>query len=168
MKPTVTLRAMEPEDLDLLYEIENNRELWNIGATNVPYSRYALHTYLAQTQNNIYADEQVRLMIENSERQTVGIIDLTAFDPRHQRAELGIVIQNAFRGKGYATAAVQEMLNYCRDMLHLHQLFAFVATDNNESLALFTHLGFQRGATLKDWLYRSGRYHDAVLMQFFL
>ena len=34
------LRAIEPEDLDLLYQIENNTELWQVGATNVPYSRY--------------------------------------------------------------------------------------------------------------------------------
>lgn len=166
--PTVTLRAMEPEDLDLLYEIENDRSLWNVGATNVPYSRYALHTYLAQSQSNIYADEQVRLMIENDQRQTVGIIDLTQFDPRNQRAELGIVILNACRGKGYASAAVRQIFGYSRDILHLHQLYAFVATDNEDSLALFTHLGFQRGATLRDWLFRNGTYHDACLMQFFL
>ena len=27
---SVTLRAMEPEDLDVLYQIENDRSLWNI------------------------------------------------------------------------------------------------------------------------------------------
>lgn len=164
----MTLRAMEPEDLDLLYEIENDRELWNVGATNVPYSRYALHTYIAQSQCNIYADEQVRLMIENAERKTVGIIDLTQFDPRNLRAELGIVVLNACRGKGYATAAVHKIIDYCRNILHLHQLYAYVATDNAESLALFTRLGFERGATLRDWLYSAGAYHDACLMQRFL
>ena len=38
----VTLRAIEPEDLDLLYQIENNQQLWHVGATNVPYSRYTI------------------------------------------------------------------------------------------------------------------------------
>lgn len=33
---------MEPEDLDVLYEIENDAEMWHIGAVNVPYSRYLL------------------------------------------------------------------------------------------------------------------------------
>ena len=37
--PTVHLRAIEPEDLDLLYRIENDVKLWNVGTTNVPYSR---------------------------------------------------------------------------------------------------------------------------------
>ena len=63
--PPVNLRAMEPEDLDLLYTIENNRELWNVGTTNVPYSRYALHNYIASSSSDIYVDRQVRLMIED-------------------------------------------------------------------------------------------------------
>ena len=38
-KGKVKLRAMEPEDLDVLYEIENDAEMWHVGAVNVPYSR---------------------------------------------------------------------------------------------------------------------------------
>ena len=37
--PSIRLRAIEPEDLDLLYLIENDTRLWNVGTTNVPYSR---------------------------------------------------------------------------------------------------------------------------------
>ena len=51
--PSVHLRAIEPEDLDLLYRIENDIKLWNIGATNVPYSRYTLHDYIANASGDI-------------------------------------------------------------------------------------------------------------------
>ncbi len=27
----IRLRAMEPEDLDVLYQIENNQKLWDVG-----------------------------------------------------------------------------------------------------------------------------------------
>ena len=73
----VNLRAMEPEDLDLLYRIENDHELWSLGSTNVPYSRYALHEYMANSTGDIYTDKQVRLIIENEDRVTVGLADLT-------------------------------------------------------------------------------------------
>ena len=63
----VRLRAMEPEDLDFLYNIENDRELWNVGNTNVPYSRYVLHDYIANATNDIYSDGQVRMIVENAE-----------------------------------------------------------------------------------------------------
>ena len=95
----VRLRAMEPEDLDMLYHIENDRSLWNISATNVPYSRYALHNYIADAKNDIYIDGQLRMMIENREQEIVGVIDLVNFDPKHQRAEMGIIIMKPFRQK---------------------------------------------------------------------
>ena len=72
----VKLRAMEPEDLDWLYRIENNPDLWTVGATNVPYSRYALHDYIANSSNDIYSDRQVRFIIENYKGNVVGIVDL--------------------------------------------------------------------------------------------
>ena len=32
----IHLRALEPEDLDFLYEMENDESLWEMGGTNVP------------------------------------------------------------------------------------------------------------------------------------
>ena len=66
------LRAIEPEDLDLLYQIENDQSLWKVGTTNVPYSRYTLHDYIASSSDDIYADRQVRMIVENDEGETVG------------------------------------------------------------------------------------------------
>ena len=91
----IRLRAMEPEDLDLLYKIENDESLWSVSTTNVPYSRYVLHDYIANSKNDIFADSQVRLIIETDDRRAnIGLLDLVNFDPRHQRAELGIILLN--------------------------------------------------------------------------
>ena len=65
--PDIRLRAIEPEDLDLLYRIENDMSMWNVGTTNVPYSRYTLHDYIATSNDDIYADRQVRLVVEDSQ-----------------------------------------------------------------------------------------------------
>ena len=89
---TVRLRALEPEDLDMLYCIENDYKLWNVGPTNVPYSRYVLHNYIANSSGNIYADCEVRQMIVNDEGETVGIVDITDFDAKNCRADVGIVV----------------------------------------------------------------------------
>lgn len=166
--PQVTLRAMEPEDLDLLYQIENDREIWDVGQTNVPYSYYTLRNYIANSTSDIYADRQVRLMIVASEHGTVGIVDLINFDPQHNRAEVGIVIRKSFRHLGFANAAMTQLVDYSRKVLHLHQLYAFVAKDNEPSMRLFSQLGFSATSELKDWLYDGEVYHSAMLMQFFL
>lgn len=166
--PKIILRAMEPEDLDVLYKIENDTSLWGVGVTNVPYSRYTLHDYIANSVGDIYTDKQVRLMIDNEQGQTVGIIDITDFDPRHRRAELGVVIQCQHRGKGYAKTAILEVIAYAREILHLHQLYLYVDTQNVISLEIFKKSGFTCSAELKDWLLKGENYKNAVLMQYFL
>ena len=100
---------MEPEDLDLLYAIENDRALWDLGATNVPYSRYVLHDYIANAKNDIYADGQVRMIIENEGGEVVGLIDMMNHDAKNNKAELGIVVMNRYRRQGYASAAISQM-----------------------------------------------------------
>lgn len=157
---------MEPEDLDLLYHIENDTKLWDVGATNVPYSRYVLHDYIASNQYDIYADRQVRFMVENEAHEVVGILDLINFEPRHQRAEVGIVVLNRFRRRGYGKAALEECMTYASCILHLHQLYAYIDASNEASLQLFSSLGFSRGAVLKQWLSQGHEYHDAIVVQY--
>lgn len=161
----VTLRAMEPEDLDLLYRIENDNSLWNVGITNVPYSRYILRDFIASSTGDIYKDGQVRLIIENSEREVVGIADLVNFDARNCRAEVGIVIECQHWRKGYAAEALSLMADYSRKVLHLHQLYAIVSKDNLASIALFSKAGYQVTAEMKDWLYTGKEYISAQLLQ---
>ena len=166
--PEVTLRAIEPEDLDLLYRIENDVKLWNVGTSNVPYSRYTLHDYIASSCGDIYIDRQVRMMIENSQRQVVGIVDIVNFDPSNRRAELGLVIEEPFRHQGYGMSTIRQIAAYALNVLHLHQLFAFIDARNEACLQLFRELGCVETSRLKDWLFDGVEYHEAVVMQMIL
>jgi len=163
--PTVGLRALEPEDLELLYQIENDTQLWAVGATNVPYSRYVLHDYIANSTGDIYADKQVRLIVELEGQQTVGIADLINFDPRHLRAEIGLLILPEYRGKGIGGAILEQLEDYARRILLLHQIYAVIGTDNEAATRLFEHRGYLSGTVLHDWLYDGRQYHDARVWQ---
>ena len=167
-KPKVFLRALEPEDLDLLYGIENNPEVWDVSPTNVPYSRYVLHNYLANTVNDIYVDKQVRFVIDADKEQCIGLLDVVHCDPKHRRAEVSIVLRKEFRKKGLAQSALLQLLDYSLRVLHLHQLYAVVPKANQGSVDLFTRVGFKINAELKDWLFDGENYNDAILMQYIL
>ena len=163
--PSVHLRAIEPEDLDLLYRIENDVKLWNVGITNVPYSRYTLHDYVANATYDIYTDRQVRMMVENDQHEVVGIVDLVSFDPANRRAEVGLIILDAFRKQGYGSSVLEALANYALTVVHLHQLYAYVAVTNEASLRLFQKMSYETAATIKEWLYDGKKYRDVVLMQ---
>lgn len=166
--PHVHIRALEPEDLELLYQIENDINLWQVGATNVPYSRFVLRDFITRSTGDIYTDKQVRLIVEDGLGTTIGIVDLIDFDPRHLRAEVGIVIRPAYRHQGYAQAALANLKEYCKEVLRLHQLYAIIADTNEASRHLFQNSGFEATAKLKDWLYEDGKYTSATVMQSFL
>ena len=163
--PAISLRALEPEDLDLLYRIENDDALWGVGITNVPYSRFLLHEFLSSSTGDIYTDKQVRLVIENESHQTVGLADRMSFDPKNMKAELGLVILRACRHQGYAAATILKIHDYARRTLHLHQIYVVIAVSNDNTLRLFQQMGYQQSARLADWLFDGEHYHDAIVMQ---
>ena len=163
--PPVHLRAIEPEDLDLLYRIENDRSLWNVGTSNVPYSRYTLHDYIANASDDIYADRQVRMMVENEAGTIVGIVDIVNFDPSNRRAEVGLIILYDYRRQGYGSSVLSVIADYAVSALHLHQLFAFIDTSNEASVRLFKRMHYQASSVIKDWLYDGREYRDVVMLQ---
>ncbi|OFX63742.1 MAG: GNAT family N-acetyltransferase [Bacteroidetes bacterium GWB2_41_8] len=148
----VRFRALEPDDIDLLYEWENDSEIWEVSNTYEPFSKYILAKYIKESQRDIYESKQVRMIIETHEGKAVGAIDLFDFDPFHFRAGVGILIHDEKDRKlGYATDALQLLCNYATNHLRLHQLFANISADNLASIKLFETNGFELSGTKKDW-----------------
>ena len=52
----LTLRPLEPEDLQLLYDLENDSTLWDSSNTTAPYSKFTLKNYIQSTQGDIFAE----------------------------------------------------------------------------------------------------------------
>ena len=94
----IYLRAVEPEDMDVMYEMENDPSMWDISNFTVPYSRYVLRQYIEGSQCDVFADKQLRLMIvRKSDHCILGTIDITDFVPLHSRGEVGIAIHKDYR-----------------------------------------------------------------------
>ena len=73
----ISLRTPEPEDLELMYAMENDTTLWSVGNTTLPYSRYTLRLYLEQSKQDLYAERQARFVIGVEDGEAAGNI-LTA------------------------------------------------------------------------------------------
>lgn len=163
----IHLRALEPEDLDILYRCENDSTLWQYGSTLTPYSRFILREYLQNIQNDIYQTHQLRLMItRNEDKKAIGTIDLFDFDPHHRRAAVGILVFHGEQGKGIGAEALHLLSDYAFGFLHLHQLYAHIPENNIYSLKLFSRCGFVRCGQLNDWIQKSThRYENVIMMQ---
>lgn len=162
----IYLRALEPEDLDFLFEIENNEDFWEVSATSTPYSRYVLKQYLENAHRDIYEVKQLRLVICEYDHSCTGLIDLFDFEPRHRRAAIGIIIKNrSNRNKGFGTEALKLLCDYCFTHLDLHQVYANVGVNNTSSKLLFKKSGFVLTAQKKDWNLINGSFQDELTYQ---
>ena len=162
----IHLRALEPEDLDFLDTTENDTSFWEVSSTQVPFSRYILEQYIANSHTDIYAAKQLRLLIaENNTDKPLGMIDLFDFNPQHKRAGIGILITKENQQKGYASEALELLIKYSFDTFDLHQIYANITTDNKNSLALFKKFNFKEIGTKKEWIYTNNEFKDEVLLQ---
>jgi diamine N-acetyltransferase len=149
----VKLRALEPTDIDLLYEWENDSSLWELSNTRAPFSRHVLAQYLENAGQDIFEQKQVRLIIQTTEGKPVGAVDLYDVDLFHQRAGIGILIhRNEDRRHGYATDTLAVLENYASEILGIRQLFASIREDNDASIHLFQKSGYALTGIRKKWL----------------
>lgn len=162
----ISLRPLEPEDIEMLYRWENDVEIWNLSNTKTPFSKHILAQYILESAKDIYESKQLRLIIQNEEMEAVGAVDLFDFEPYHQRAGVGILIHHkADRNKGYASDALMALSVYAFDVLCLRQLYANIAEDNLNSIKLFKKVGFTQAGIKKDWLKTISGWKDEYLFQ---
>jgi diamine N-acetyltransferase len=164
----LTLRALEPADIDLLFKWENDEEMWYLSNTVEPFSRFTLEQYILNSHQDIFSAKQLRLLIDvnnETENKTIGSIDLFDFDPVNKRAGIGILISKGNRNKGFANEALEMLIDYGFNTLHLHQLYCNVSTHNIASLKLFKKQGFTVVGIKKEWIHVKNKWIDEQLLQ---
>ncbi len=165
----IIFRALEPSDVEILYNWENDRSVWRLSNTIVPFSRYILEQYINNLHNDIYTARQLRLMIDANDNadnfKTVGCIDIFDFDPVNMRAGVGILIDKDYRGKGFASKALGNLIEYVFDVLALHQLYCNITADNKNSIELFKKFNFEIVGLKKQWIKNKDSWLDEYMLQ---
>jgi diamine N-acetyltransferase len=164
---TIYIRALEPNDLEFIYAVENDLSIWEVSNTQTPYSRFLIKQYLENAHQDIYEAKQLRLAVcQDQDFPAIGLIDLFDFDPKNNRAGIGIVIKdNERRNQNIGSEALTLLIKYSFYHLNLHQLYANIGVKNEASMALFTKFGFEKIGIKKDWLLVNGVYQDEAIFQ---
>lgn len=166
IKENIQLRAVEPEDLEILYQWENDTQLWEVGNTRIPYSKYALKQYISESFIDIYESKQLRLMIvDTCTNETVGTVDLFDFDPHHSRIALGLYVSKPHQGKGIAKTAMSIIEDYVFNFLKVNQLYCHIAATNTASRSLFEQLEYLSSGLLHSWIKTTNGYEDIIVFQ---
>lgn len=162
----IILRAPELQDIELLFQWENDQRIWHLSQTLIPYSRFDIEQFILQGNHDIYVEKQFRFMITSKEDQSLlGCVDLFDFDPHNSRVGIGILIDENHRQKGWASEALDVLIPYSFNQLKVHQLYCNVLLSNADSLNLFKRKHFSEIGVKKEWVFHEGKYQDEVLLQ---
>jgi len=167
---TIFLRSLVISDLEVLLRIENNKAFWYLSDTTSEFSEEVMLDYLANAQEAITKIQQYRFAICDVKTQhIVGLVDLYDYDALHQKAGVGILIEDTkHRKKGYATEALSLLLKYAKEQLGLHQLYANILEENTPSISLFEKQGFQQIGNKIDWRRIDGVFKNELLYQYIM
>jgi diamine N-acetyltransferase len=146
------LRAVESSDATALFLWENDTNHWRIANTEVPFSMHAIHNLIEQYAS-IRTSGQLRLMIcLNDTNKAIGAVDLYDVNFKHGFATVGVLIANKEdRMLGFATQALNILIDYSENVLDLVNLQCFIHADNEPSIRLFEGLGFEKVGIRKGW-----------------
>jgi len=165
----IRLRALEVEDIDLLYKWENDDKLWHLSNTTKPFSKYVLEQYILNSHLDIYEFKQLRLMIVQKNKNTekaVGCIDLFDFDPANLRAGVGVFIEESYRNQSLGSKALHILKDYCHNSLHLNQLYCSITPDNKASIKVFENAGFICTGKRLKWIRKGKKWLDELFYQY--
>ena len=147
------LRAIELDDTDMIYEIENDVEAWKYGDIVAPISKRILEDYALTYDADPFISGQLRLIIQEiNKKRPIGIIDLYDITQRHKRAFVGIYILKKYRYNGLGGKSLNLIEEYAKNTLHLNQLGAKIDVSNKISLNLFEKKGFIVRGILPQWI----------------
>jgi len=99
--------------------------------------------------NLFYAPASIAFHIVEPGGVVVGIVK--AIITEH-RAQVGYVVHEPFRGRGFATLAVEAVVERLEASPGISRIWATCALDNPASTRVLEKCGFQREGVLKNWV----------------
>ena len=151
------LREIIPADIHHVFE----------GLSHPDVIRYygVSYTSLESTQQQMKWFDNLRIessgiwwaICDRAANMFLGAAGFNNIDRQLQSAEIGFWLLPAHWGKGYIHEAVQAILPYAFDVLHLQTIEALVETENKNSAAVLQKLNFQHISTDIDCEIKNGR-----------
>lgn len=159
------LRPFEFSDVDALVKYANNINIAQNLTNKFPYPYLKADgekfIQLALDSNPM----QIKaIVVKNEVVGSIGVHPLA--DIYAKNAELGYWIAEPFWGKGIATLAVKEMLNYGFETFDIDRIFARTSNINLASQQVLKKNGFALEAELKSTIFKYEIYYDELIFGF--
>lgn len=119
---------------------------------NILHLEYGLTLKLAQVRFYVF--------LKDDPDTIIGTVCLYDISKVYSKADIGYKFASAYHHQGYATEAVEKMIDIAFTELGLHRICAHVLASNLPSLRLLVGLGFEKEGVCRDYLCLGGVWTD--------
>lgn len=157
------LRSFEDKDAPAIRKLAGSIEIARNTFVPHPYEEGMVGQFIEESNKNTSIGKWANFAIVlKKENILIGSIGYKDIDRKHHRAEFGYWIGKPYWGKGYATEAVELLVDYGFNELGLHRIYATPFGSNIASQRVLEKAGLRKEGILKDHIYHIGEYHDLV------
>lgn len=103
------------------------------------------------------------VIIENDSHEIIGDLGIHFLDTEKKKVEIGITLDKNKQGKGFATEALKETINYIFNKLDKHRIIGSIDPKNSSSIRLLERVGFKKEAHFRESLLINGEWVDDLV-----
>lgn len=157
----LNLRAIAPSDANALFAIHSNVE-WMRWYGVDPLTDLSQAKELAELFASWYqSGTGFRWGLERRyDKRLIGTCGLFRWNKSWRNCVIGYEIAPDCRAQGYMREALEAVLGYGFNLMHLHRIQAETHPDNSASIGLAMRLGFRFEGVHREQAFWSGRFHD--------
>jgi len=157
----VKLRSVRKSDLEVIRDWRNSQDTREFNTQFTLLNMKNQRKWFVE----ISKEESLRKMfVITKAGNPIGICGLINIDKENKSADVAIILgEKNQRCKHFGSESLELLLNYGFKKLKLHRIEAEIFEYNKRSVNLFEKLNFKFEATMRDRLWRDGKWWDVYL-----
>lgn len=160
----INLRGYKFEDINILYEMFQDRELRENLLVSHPFPFTPVTTENFVKESMIPKADRLEFAIENEKGELIGGCTIKEIDYKNSHASLGIFFGKDYRGQGYGQLSLKEVCKYIFEELNLNKVKLRCFEFNGAAVNCYKKVGFLEEGIAREELFRYGKYHDSIIM----
>ena len=158
------LRPVQLKDKDAIFAYRSDKVI-NQYQGWIPKTPDEVETFILKSQKEINQPETwYQLVIINIDTlKLIGDLGLHFFGKENKQVEIGCTLHNDFQHNGFATEALQTILNYLFITLDKHRVIASIDPENKKAEQLVKRFGFRKEAHFRQSLLLHGKWVDDAI-----
>ena len=103
------------------------------------------------------------VIIKKENNELIGDIGVHFIDLDKKQVEIGCTLDKNYQGKGYATEALRQTIDYLFSNFNKHRIITSIDPRNIKSIGLVERLGFRKEAHFKESIHINGEWVDDLV-----